>query len=367
MADVELRQIRKSYDGKQQVVDGIDLAINDGEFVVLVGPSGCGKSTLLRMVAGLESITSGDVLIGGQRVNDEPPRRRDIAMVFQDYALDPHKNLFDNMAFGLRLRGEAEPEVQRRVNDAAKLLQIEHLLQRKPSALSGGQRQRVAIGRAIVRQPKVFLFDEPLSNLDAQLRGEMRAEIKKLHQRLGATMIYVTHDQVEAMTLADRIAVLNGGHTMQYATPDDIYNQPVNLFVAGFMGSPPMNFLDCVLQNNELTTPDAAQPMGLPASVLAALKQQTAVGQIKLGVRPEKLFLADATGDGCAFTGEVVLVEPLGAETLITVRVGRNEMIARVGATVREPMGATVTLFAQARDLNFFDLPSGKALVRVAA
>ena len=242
MASVQLQSIQKSYDGKNNVIHGVDLEVKHGEFVVFVGPSGCGKSTLLRMIAGLESISGGDVVIDGKRVNDEPPRNRDIAMVFQDYALYPHKSLFDNMAFGLRLRKTPEAEIQRRVMDAAKLLRIDHMLDRKPAALSGGQRQRVAIGRAIVRQPKVFLFDEPLSNLDAQLRNEMRTEIKKLHQRLGATIIYVTHDQVEAMTLADRIAVLSGGHKMQYATPDEIYNRPAAQFVAGFTGSPPHEF-----------------------------------------------------------------------------------------------------------------------------
>ena len=234
MAQVELHGVTKSYDGKTTVIHGIDLEIRHGEFVVFVGPSGCGKSTLLRMIAGLESISGGEVRIGGQTVNDLPPRSRDIAMVFQDYALYPHKSLYDNMAFGLRLRKTAEDVIRERVMNAAKLLRIDHMLERRPAALSGGQRQRVAIGRAIVREPKVFLFDEPLSNLDAQLRNEMRTEIKRLHQRLGATIIYVTHDQVEAMTLADRIAVLSAGHKMQYDTPDAIYNRPAALFVAGF-------------------------------------------------------------------------------------------------------------------------------------
>ena len=226
MAAVELQGVVKSYDGKTNVIHGIDLEIRHGEFVVFVGPSGCGKSTLLRMIAGLETITGGTVRIGDQVVNDLPPRARDIAMVFQDYALYPHKNLYDNMAFGLRLRGTDEAEIKQRVMDAARLLRIDHMLDRRPGQLSGGQRQRVAIGRAIVRKPKVFLFDEPLSNLDAQLRGEMRSEIKRLHQRLGATIIYVTHDQVEAMTMANRIAVLSAGHKMQYDTPDNIYNRP---------------------------------------------------------------------------------------------------------------------------------------------
>ncbi|HEY4137604.1 MAG TPA: sn-glycerol-3-phosphate ABC transporter ATP-binding protein UgpC, partial [Casimicrobiaceae bacterium] len=244
MAAVSLRNVVKSY-GANEVIHGIDLDIDSGEFVVFVGPSGCGKSTLLRMIAGLESITSGEISIGGTVVNELPPRARDIAMVFQDYALYPHKTVFENMAFGLRLRKRPDEEIRKRVGDAANILQITHLLERKPRELSGGQRQRVAMGRAIVRQPKAFLFDEPLSNLDALLRAEMRVEMKKLHHRLGNTIVYVTHDQVEAMTLADRIVVLQTGNVVQYDTPDGIYNRPTAQFVAGFTGSPPMNFAAC--------------------------------------------------------------------------------------------------------------------------
>ncbi len=244
MSEVRLRNVVKAY-GANQVIHGIDLTINSGEFVVFVGPSGCGKSTLLRMIAGLEDITSGEIDIGGTIVNELPPRARDIAMVFQDYALYPHKTVFENMAFGLRLRKRPEEEIKARVTEAADILQITHLFERKPRELSGGQRQRVAMGRSIVRQPKAFLFDEPLSNLDALLRAEMRIEIKKLHQKLGNTIIYVTHDQVEAMTLADRIVVLQAGNLIQYDTPDGIYNRPSAKFVAGFTGSPPMNFLPC--------------------------------------------------------------------------------------------------------------------------
>ncbi len=295
MAAVDLIGVEKSYDGKTRVIHGIDLDIRHGEFTVFVGPSGCGKSTLLRMVAGLEPISGGEVRIGGERVNDKPPRARDIAMVFQDYALYPHKNLFENMAFGLRLRGTPEAEIKQRVGDAAELLKITHLLDRKPAALSGGQRQRVAIGRAIVRQPKVFLFDEPLSNLDAQLRHEMRVEIKRLHQRLGATIIYVTHDQVEAMTLADRIAVLQAGRLMQYDTPDAIYNQPAATFVAGFTGAPAMNLTPC-------TVADGAAQLGsirLPLPV--ALAARTSAGQaLQIGVRPENLRLARGHDDDIA-------------------------------------------------------------------
>ena len=287
MAAVDLKGVVKSYDGKLTVIHGIDLQVQHGEFVVFVGPSGCGKSTLLRMIAGLETISGGEVRIDNQVVNDLPPRARDIAMVFQDYALYPHKNLYDNMAFGLRLRGTEEAEIKRRVMDAAKLLKIDHMLERKPAALSGGQRQRVAIGRAIVRQPKVFLFDEPLSNLDAQLRQEMRSEIKRLHQRLGATIIYVTHDQVEAMTMANRIAVLSAGRKMQYDTPDNIYNRPAAIFVAGFTGAPPMNLADCTLTAGRADL--GGTQITLPPELAA---RANGCAQLKLGIRPENITLA---------------------------------------------------------------------------
>jgi len=356
MAQVELRGVTKSYDGRNTVIHGIDLDIRHGEFVVFVGPSGCGKSTLLRMIAGLEPISGGEVRIGGQVVNDLPPRSRDIAMVFQDYALYPHKSLYDNMAFGLRLRKTPEDTIRERVMNAATLLRIDHMLERRPAALSGGQRQRVAIGRAIVREPKVFLFDEPLSNLDAQLRNEMRTEIKRLHQRLGATIIYVTHDQVEAMTLADRIAVLSAGHKMQYDTPDAIYNRPAALFVAGFTGAPPMNLVDC-------TVTDGAADLGgvrvpLPADLAARAAGRS---PLKFGVRPENLRLASAAGD-IAVPAEVSLLEPLGAETLATMKLGGTEMVARCPASFRPPPGTAVTLHVNPMHLHLFDAASGAAL-----
>src|SRR5579871_4130568 len=242
MAEVSCRKVVKNYDGGVQAVKGIDLEIADQEFVVLVGPSGCGKSTTLRMIAGLEEISDGEIWIGGDVVNDVPPRDRDIAMVFQNYALYPHMSVFDNMAFGLKLRKFPKDEIKRRVDEAARILDIAMLLERKPRALSGGQRQRVALGRAIVRHPQVFLFDEPLSNLDAKLRVQMRVELKKLHDRLGTTAIYVTHDQVEAMTLGDRVVVMRDGRVQQVGEPLELYNQPANRFVAGFIGSPAMNF-----------------------------------------------------------------------------------------------------------------------------
>lgn len=356
MADVELKQVAKSYDGKTKVIHGIDLHIKDGEFVVFVGPSGCGKSTLLRMIAGLETISSGDVYIGGKRVNDEPPRNRDIAMVFQDYALYPHKSLYDNMAFGLRLRGTEEAEIKRRVMDAAKLLRIDHMLDRKPGALSGGQRQRVAIGRAIVRQPKVFLFDEPLSNLDAQLRGEMRTEIKKLHQRLGATIIYVTHDQVEAMTLADRIAVLSAGNTMQYATPSDIYNAPAAVFVAGFTGSPAMNLVACKVNGQSITVGSAT--FDAPAGLIPGSPPQT----MTFGIRPENIALNANGTDSAALNARVVLSEPLGAETLVTFSLGEIELVARCAASFNLASGTAVQIYLSKEHMHLFDSQTGTAL-----
>ncbi len=357
MANVELKQVAKSYDGKTKVIHGIDLQIKDGEFVVFVGPSGCGKSTLLRMIAGLETISSGDVLIGGKRVNDEPPRNRDIAMVFQDYALYPHKSLYDNMAFGLRIRGTDEAEIRRRVMDAAKLLRIDHMLERKPGALSGGQRQRVAIGRAIVRQPKVFLFDEPLSNLDAQLRGEMRTEIKKLHQRLGATIIYVTHDQVEAMTLADRIAVLSAGNKMQYATPYDIYNMPAAVFVAGFTGSPAMNLVACGVQGQRLTVGSAS--FDAPTGLIPVAPPKS----MSFGIRPENISLSPTSTLGTVeLPAKVVLSEPLGAETLVTFSLGEVELVARCAASFNLLPGTAVPIYLSKAHMHLFDSQTGAAL-----
>ncbi len=356
MASVELKQVTKSYDGKTTVIHGIDLQIQHGEFVVFVGPSGCGKSTLLRMIAGLETITGGDVVIDGKRVNDEPPRNRDIAMVFQDYALYPHKNLYDNMAFGLRLRKTPEAEINTRVMDAARLLRIDHMLERKPAALSGGQRQRVAIGRAIVRQPKVFLFDEPLSNLDAQLRGEMRVEIKKLHQRLGATIIYVTHDQVEAMTLADRIVVLQSGHKMQYASPHDIYNTPSALFVAGFTGSPAMNLVPCAFEASQIVL--GSVRFDAPANLIDKV---SGTNTVSFGIRPENISLVPTPG--CVqVAASVVLTEPLGSETLVTFAVGSCELVARCPASFHEAPGTAMTVNLAQRHMHLFDATTGAAL-----
>src|SRR5690242_7434164 len=319
MAEVSCRKVVKNYDGGVQAVKGIDLEIADQEFVVLVGPSGCGKSTTLRMIAGLEEISGGEIWIGGDVVNDVPPRDRDIAMVFQDYALYPHMNVFDNMAFGLKLRKFTRDEIKRRVDEAARILDIELLLARKPKALSGGQRQRVAMGRAIVRNPKVFLFDEPLSNLDATLRVQMRTEIKKLHQTVHNTIIYVTHDQVEAMTLADRVVVMNQGRIEQVGAPQELYHHPATRFVAGFIGSPAMNFLPCRLQNGgDGVSVRLADGRTLPvpparASRYAAYKDKEMI----LGLRPEHLYeYHDGARPGVVrLDAPVDVVEPMGMET----------------------------------------------------
>ena len=361
MANVQLKQIIKRF-GDVEVIHGIDLDIKSGEFVVFVGPSGCGKSTLLRMIAGLETTTSGDIMIGDVRVNDAPPRSRDIAMVFQDYALYPHKSVYENMAFGLRLRKTAEDEIKRRVGDAAAILRIEHLLERKPRQLSGGQRQRVAVGRAIVRDPKAFLLDEPLSNLDAQLRNEMRTEIKKLHARLGKTIIYVTHDQVEAMTLADRIAVLSGGKVIQYATPDEIYNRPAAKFVAGFTGSPAMNFATATVSADGASAQVGDATIALPEnlrSANAAFRGKT----VDLGIRPEDISVdRTTTSAGTSVSATVVVTEPLGAETLVTLRIGGTEFVARARPDVSLRSGDSVQAQLASDKLHLFDASSGTSI-----
>ncbi|MEJ6401381.1 ABC transporter ATP-binding protein [Yoonia sp. 2307UL14-13] len=326
MAQVKLHDISKSY-GSVEVIKGVDIDIDDGEFVVFVGPSGCGKSTLLRMIAGLEDITGGTLEIDGVRVNDLEPSKRGIAMVFQSYAIFPHMTVRENVAFGLTINKASKAEKERKVAEAARILQMEHLLDRRPSELSGGQRQRVAIGRAIVRDPKVFLFDEPLSNLDAALRMDMRMEIGKLHNDLAASMIYVTHDQVEAMTLADKIVVLKDGMVMQAGAPMELYHEPANLFVAGFLGAPSMNFLDVTVEAvNETTVTVKNASLDLievPSKGRAFTQGQTAT----LGVRPQYLHPADeATGK---LHGKVALTERLGSETVIDIKLADgNKIIA---------------------------------------
>ena len=347
MATLVLRALRKAY-GSQEVVHGIDLDVGDGEFMVLIGPSGCGKSTILRMVAGLEDITSGQILIDGAVVNEREPAQRDVAMVFQDYALYPHMSVAENMGFSLRYRGVRRPEIRRRVAEAAAILDIGHLLDRRPRELSGGQRQRVAMGRAIVRDPKLFLFDEPLSNLDAKLRVQMRNELKRLRDRLRATTLYVTHDQLEAMTLADRIVVLNGGRVQQVGTPEDVYDRPATAFVAGFMGAPAMNLLPCRHERGHAVLPNGG---AFPLPGRGKLPDE-----IWLGIRPESLsYLPEDAPDAPAeFRGPAQVVEPLGAETLVTLDVGGAALHARIPPRRIHAAGDPVRLRVDPADLHLF-------------
>ncbi|MBN9234178.1 MULTISPECIES: ABC transporter ATP-binding protein [Phyllobacteriaceae] len=354
MADLTLRQVKKSY-GNIHILHGIDLDIKSGEFIVFVGPSGCGKSTLLRSIAGLEEITSGDLSIAGERVNDVPPSKRGIAMVFQSYALYPHMTVYDNMAFGMKIAKENKAEIDRRVKQAAEILQLTKYLDRLPKAMSGGQRQRVAIGRAIVRNPKVFLFDEPLSNLDAALRVATRIEIAKLKESMpNTTMIYVTHDQVEAMTLADRIVVLKDGHIEQVGTPMDLYRKPGNLFVAQFIGSPAMNILPGTVDKTGSST-TISHLGGRKASVPIATPASAQGTSVSFGVRPEDLFVA--TGADYLFEGKVDYVEQLGEVQLVYIDIGRADqpLTAKLPGNVAVQRGSVLKLTANAEDLHIFD------------
>ncbi len=359
MSTVEFRKLIKRY-GELQVVNGIDLFIEDGEFVVLVGPSGCGKSTSLRMLAGLESVTSGDILVGGRTVNEMEPRDRDIAMVFQDYALYPHLSVYENMAFSLRYRGATKDEMKRRVNEAAEILGLTALLDRRPKQLSGGQRQRVAMGRAIVRKPQVFLFDEPLSNLDAKLRGSMRLEIKKLHRKLGVTTVHVTHDQVEAMTLADRVVVMNGGNIEQIGTPDEVYHQPRTQFVAGFIGSPTMNFLPARRDSS------GALLVGGDKGFRIAEPPQGAAGKDELifGIRAEDISIAgaDAPAAGVAIECVTDVIEALGPDTLVFADFNGQGVTARVQQEIRPRSGEPVRFNLNIKRAHLFDPKTGQAL-----
>ena len=343
MASVEIRDVRKAY-GATAVIHGVNVDIKDGEFVVLVGPSGCGKSTLLRMIAGLENITGGQISIGGRVVNDVPPKERDIAMVFQNYALYPHMTVYDNMGFSLKLRKADKAEIEKRVSQAADILGLKPLLERYPRQLSGGQRQRVAMGRAIVRNPQVFLFDEPLSNLDAKLRVAMRTEIKELHQRLKTTTVYVTHDQIEAMTLGSRIAVMKGGVLQQIGTPDEIYRTPVNTYVAGFIGSPTMNFIDGRIERQ-----GAQSRFVFTGGALELPCPDTP--EATLGQRPEHIHLSD----DAPWRGEVVLVEPTGADTYVVVKTGVGLITVRAPANTRIRLGESVGMTVSGRHNNWFD------------
>jgi sn-glycerol 3-phosphate transport system ATP-binding protein len=354
MAEIRLDDVKKSYTKGMPVIHGVTTTIADGEFIVIVGPSGCGKSTLLRMIAGLETITEGEVSIGGRVVNQVEPKDRNIAMVFQNYALYPHMTVYENMSYGLRIRRMPPAEINERVERAAKILELGALLQRRPRELSGGQRQRVAMGRAIVREPAAFLFDEPLSNLDAKLRVQMRLEIQKLHRRLKTTSIFVTHDQVEAMTLADRMIVMNAGVAEQIGRPIEVYDDPASLFVAGFIGSPAMNFLpsrrsgDAVDLGGGVTVP-------LPAGL-----RSTASEAITVGIRPEHLVAPEAGKP--TFRFKVETVEALGADSMVHGLFGGGTLVARVDGHATPDAGESLAFSPMANRLYFFDTASGKRL-----
>jgi multiple sugar transport system ATP-binding protein len=361
MAQVVLKDLNKNYDEVHAVKD-VNLHIRDKEFMVLVGPSGCGKTTTLRMVAGLEEITAGEIVIGDRVVNDLPPKDRDIAMVFQNYALYPHMTVYDNMAFGLKMRKFPKAEIEKRVQDAADLLGIRELLKRKPRQLSGGQRQRVAVGRAIVRHPQVFLFDEPLSNLDAKLRVQMRVELKRLHDRLETTAIYVTHDQVEAMTLGDRVVVMKDGWIQQVGEPLELYGKPANKFVAGFIGSPAMNFAEATVaeEGGQMVVTNAA--LRVPIAPSRAERMRAYKGQtVTLGVRPEDMHIAGGDGQ-TGFDAVVDVVEPLGSEILLDVKVGSYVMVARVDPTVRAKIHEKIRFNVEPDRLHFFDAKTEAAI-----
>ena len=367
MAKVTLKDVSKVFPGGIQAVNNVELEVVDKEFLVLVGPSGCGKSTTLRMVAGLEEISEGEIYIGDTLVNDVPPKDRDIAMVFQNYALYPHMSVYNNMAFGLRLRKFAAEEIKKRVTEAASMLGIEDLLQRKPKELSGGQRQRVAVGRAIVRKPKVFLFDEPLSNLDAKLRVQMRAELSKLHTRLESTMIYVTHDQTEAMTMGDRIVVMKDGFVQQVASPLDLYEKPSNRFVGGFIGSPPMNFADgkVVKRDGHMYFQEGRFEVRVVDDVVGKLNDYIAQ-DITFGIRPEdiydRLFVGQAAPDN-TIKATVEVVEPMGSEVFLYLNTGLNTLTARVDVHTQATVGQELEFVFDMAKAHFFDKDSEETIV----
>ena len=365
MAEVSLRRVVKRYDDVE-AVRGIDLEIPDKEFVVLVGPSGCGKSTTLRMIAGLEEISGGEIAIGGDVVNDVPPKDRDIAMVFQNYALYPHMTVYENMSFGLRLRRMPKAEIKARVEQAAKILGITELLDRRPKQLSGGQRQRVAMGRSIVRDPKVFLFDEPLSNLDAKLRVQMRTEIKRVHQQVKTTTVYVTHDQVEAMTLADRVVVMNEGRIEQIGTPNELYHAPKTRFVAGFIGSPAMNILPCRLEQNGVgLTVHLTDALGFRVPESRSGRYRPHVGKdLLFGLRPEHITDARAygSGDRQTFPATLDVVEPMGMETMVYFAVNGAQVCGRVDPARSGGPGESVQLQADLAHMQLIDAQSGAVL-----
>ncbi|MDR2629775.1 MAG: sn-glycerol-3-phosphate ABC transporter ATP-binding protein UgpC [Spirochaetaceae bacterium] len=356
MAKVELKAISKVYDGNVRAVDNANIVVEDKEFVVLVGPSGCGKSTTLRMVAGLEDITEGELYIDGELMNDVPPKDRNIAMVFQNYALYPHMTVYENMAFGLRIKKVEKSEIDRRVHEAARILDIEKFLDRKPKALSGGQRQRVAVGRAIVRNPKVFLFDEPLSNLDAKLRVQMRAELSDLHLRLNATMIYVTHDQVEAMTMANKIVVMKDGKIQQIGSPLFLYNHPVNKFVAGFIGSPPMNFLTVKVteKGGGVILEEGSFDIKPAPEHVEYLKKYTGK-EVYFGIRPEDLSFTEKSGAENNMAVKITVVEPLGADIHLWLTTPTQPLVARTEPHHDFKVGETANFVPHMDKARYFD------------
>jgi multiple sugar transport system ATP-binding protein len=362
MAEVTFKDVAKRY-GPVSIIEGLNLDIKDHEFLVLVGPSGCGKSTALRMIAGLEEISGGTVSIGGRVVNDLPPKERDVAMVFQNYALYPHMTVRENLEFGLKIRKTPKPEMDKLVNDAAEVLGISPLLERKPKQLSGGQRQRVALGRAIVRKPAVFLFDEPLSNLDAKLRVAMRAEIKKLQQRLQVTSVYVTHDQIEAMTMGHRIAVLKEGKLQQLGTPLEVYERPANIFVAQFIGSPPMNFMSATLDANGTTLAGDGFTLPVPQS-LRAVTAGKGGRKVKVGIRPDHLLQPGqaAHGEPATLQTMVEIVEPLGNELIVHARLGEFSLVFRMPPQHPPEAGAALPVVVELDALHLFDAETEQRL-----
>jgi len=361
MASIELRNVSKSYNGNQHSVRNVNLHIRDGEFVIFLGPSGCGKSTTLRMIAGLESITDGTLLIDGRDVSHVAPRDRNIAVVFQSYALYPHMTVAENMAFGLKMRGVPGNVINSKVAESAAMLGLDKLLHRKPAALSGGQRQRVALGRAIVREPQAFLLDEPLSNLDAQLRGEMRSELIKLHRRLGKTMVYVTHDQVEAMTMADRICIMRDGHLIQCGTPLEVYNYPVNTFVARFLSSPSINLLPCLVQRTgmDVSLQLFDGPLLPVPGWMAADYQNLAGKQMTLGVRPEDFHAQPRRPDWIPLEIGVSGVEALGAENIVSGTLGKVPVVIRLDHHTHPKVGQTLSIWLDPNSLHLFHPGSG--------
>lgn len=368
MSSLHICNVKKTF-GPTEILKGIDIEVEDGEFLVLVGPSGCGKSTLLSMIAGLDTVSSGDIKIGGQRVNDLHPSKRDIAMVFQSYALYPNMSVAENIGFGMEMRKVPKAERDAAINEVARLLQMEHLLARRPGQLSGGQRQRVAMGRALVRKPQIFLFDEPLSNLDAKLRVDMRTEIKKLHQRLKATIVYVTHDQIEAMTLATRIAIMKGGELQQLGTPAEVYNKPANTFVAGFMGSPSMNLIPARLDTVDgalrvVIQQEGNAPLHIDLPTQPAAVQRYAGRSVIVGLRPEAIGNSAAVGEQVReVEAELEVMEPTGPDTLAVLRFGGFEVTARLDADVSYAAGSRQRFWVDLGKLVLFDADTQQRIV----